>query len=120
MDGLIPWQQPEERIPSFRPKAGKGRRPYPPAVMLRIHCMQLVYSLSDPEMEAPNYRHLRESSLAQAWTRLLGQPSVWAWRSNQRHRLPRRRQDDRHHLPKPPVPVSLAVQRSALAARRPA
>ena len=33
------------------PKAGKGRRPYPLAVMLRIHCVQLFYNLSGPGME---------------------------------------------------------------------
>ena len=37
--------------PSLYPKAGKGRRPYPLAVMLRIHCVQLFYNLSDPGME---------------------------------------------------------------------
>ena len=38
MDGLIPWQSLEERIRPVYPKAGKGRQPYPLAVMLRIHC----------------------------------------------------------------------------------
>ena len=33
------------------PKAGKGRQPYPLAVMLPIHCVQLFYNLSDPGME---------------------------------------------------------------------
>ena len=33
------------------PKPGKGRRPYPLAVMLRVHCVQLFYNLSDPGME---------------------------------------------------------------------
>ena len=37
MDGLVPWQRLEERIRPVYPKAGKGRRPYPLAVMLRIH-----------------------------------------------------------------------------------
>ena len=51
MDGLIPWQRLEERIKPMYPKAGKGRRPYPLAVMLRIHCVQLFYNLSAPGME---------------------------------------------------------------------
>ena len=51
MDGLIPWQRLEERIRLVYPKAGKGRQPYPLAVMLRIHCVQLFYNLSDPGME---------------------------------------------------------------------
>ena len=33
------------------PKAGKGRHPYPLPVMLRVHCVQLFYNLSDPGME---------------------------------------------------------------------
>ena len=51
MDGLIPWQRLEARLRAFYPKAGRGRRPYPLAVMLRIHCVQLFYNLSDPGME---------------------------------------------------------------------
>ena len=51
MDGLVPWQRLEERIRPVYPKAGKGRRPYPLGVMLRIHCVQLFYNLSDPGME---------------------------------------------------------------------
>ena len=51
MDGLIPWQSLEARIGPFYPKAGRGRQPYPLAVMLRIHCVQLFYNLSDPGME---------------------------------------------------------------------
>ena len=51
MDGLIPWQSLEERIRPFYPKAGRGRHPCPLPVMLRIHCVQLFYNLSDPGME---------------------------------------------------------------------
>ena len=43
MDGLIPWEELEERI---RP-AGRGRRPYELSAMLRIHCVQLFYNLWD-------------------------------------------------------------------------
>ena len=53
MDGLIPWQRLEERIRPVYAKRGKGRRPYPLPVMLRIHCVQLFYNLSDPGMEDP-------------------------------------------------------------------
>ena len=51
MDGLIPWEELEGRIRPFYPKAGRGRRPYELSVMLRIHCVQLFYNLSDPGME---------------------------------------------------------------------
>ena len=51
MDGLIPWQLLEDRIRPFYPKSGRGRHPYPLAIMLRTHCVQLFYNLSDPGME---------------------------------------------------------------------
>ena len=51
MDALIPWEQMEERIRPFYPKAGRGRRPYELSEMVRIHCVQLFYNLSDPGME---------------------------------------------------------------------
>ena len=51
MDGLIPWEELEERIRPFYPNAGRGRRPYELSAMLRIHCVQLFSNLSDPGME---------------------------------------------------------------------
>ena len=51
MDTLVPWERLERRIEPFYPKAGRGRRPYPLSVMLRVHCVQLFYNLSDPGME---------------------------------------------------------------------
>ena len=51
MDGLIPWESMEERIRPYYPKAGNGRRPYALSVMLRVHCVQAFYNLSDPGME---------------------------------------------------------------------
>ena len=51
MEGLIPWEDLEERIRPFYPKAGRGRRPYELSAMLRVHCVQLFYNLSDPGME---------------------------------------------------------------------
>ena len=51
MECLIPWEDLEERIRPFYPKAGRGRRPYELSTMLRIHCVQLFYNLSDPGME---------------------------------------------------------------------
>ena len=55
MDQLIPWQRLETVIEPFYPKPGKGRRPYPLPTMLRIHCLQQWYSLSDPAMEDALY-----------------------------------------------------------------
>jgi transposase, IS5 family len=51
MELLIPWAQLEKKIRRHYPKAGRGRHPYPLSVMLRIHCMQLFYNVSDPAME---------------------------------------------------------------------
>ena len=51
MDALVPWQKLEKKIRRYYPKPGRGRRPYPLSVMLRIHCVQLFYNLSDPAME---------------------------------------------------------------------
>ena len=51
LDALVPWEELEARIEPHYPKPGRGRRPYPLAVMLRIHVVQLSYNLSDPAME---------------------------------------------------------------------
>ena len=51
LEALVPWEELEARIEPHYPKAGRGRRPYPLAVMLRIHCVQLCYNQSDPAME---------------------------------------------------------------------
>ena len=51
MDGLVPWGRLEERVEPFYPKVGRGRRPYPLGMILRVHCVQLFYNLSDPGME---------------------------------------------------------------------
>lgn len=55
MDKLIPWERLEKRIEPFYPKAGRGRQPYPLAKILRVHCLQLFYNLSDPGMEDALY-----------------------------------------------------------------
>lgn len=55
MDSLIPWKRLEKKIQKHYPRAGKGRQPYPLSTMLRVHCMQLFYNLSDPAMEDALY-----------------------------------------------------------------
>ena len=55
MDQLIPWKRLEKKIRPYYPKNGQGRQPYPLSTMLRIHCMQLFYNLSDPAMEDALY-----------------------------------------------------------------
>ena len=51
MEGLTPWERLESLIRPHYPKAGRGRRPYELSAMVRIHCVQLFYNLSDPGME---------------------------------------------------------------------
>ena len=51
MDALIPWCKLLEEIKPYYPCAEKRRVPYPLESMLRVHCVQLFYNLSDPAME---------------------------------------------------------------------
>ena len=51
MDALIPWEELEAQITPFYPRRGQGRPPYPLAVMLRVHDLQLSYPRRDPGME---------------------------------------------------------------------
>ena len=51
MDRLIPWERLVEQIRPYYPKAGKGRVAYPLESILRVHCVQLFYNLSDAAME---------------------------------------------------------------------
>ena len=51
MEVLIPWERLLEQIRPSSPKAGKGRGPYGLESMLRVHCVELFYSLSDAATE---------------------------------------------------------------------
>jgi IS5 family transposase len=55
MDKLIPWNQLEKKVAHYYPKGQNGRPPYPLSSMLRVHCIQLFYNLSDPAMEDALY-----------------------------------------------------------------
>ena len=55
MDKLIPWKQLEKKVARYYPKGQNGRPPYPLSSMLRVHCIQLFYNLSDPAMEDALY-----------------------------------------------------------------
>ncbi len=56
MDKLIPWKQLDKRVARYYPKGQNRRPPYPLSAMLRVHCMQLFYNLSDPAMEDALYK----------------------------------------------------------------
>ena len=61
MDGVTGWRLDIQRgikvflvfisLIYLEGRVMKGRRPYPLAVMLRVHIVQLCYNLSDPAME---------------------------------------------------------------------
>ena len=55
MDKLIPWKSLEKKLGKHYHKGLTGRPPYPLAIMLRVHCLQLFYNLSDPAMEDALY-----------------------------------------------------------------
>jgi IS5 family transposase len=42
-------------VAHYYPKSQNGQPPYPLSSMLRVHCMQLSYNLSDPAMEDARY-----------------------------------------------------------------
>ncbi|EIC28645.1 MULTISPECIES: IS5 family transposase [Methylomicrobium] len=51
MEQVVPWSLWASRIAPHYPTAGRGRRPFPLATMLRIHLMQQWFGYSDPAME---------------------------------------------------------------------
>ena len=51
MNVVVPWSRLDGLIEPVYPKAGRGRRPTPLSVMLRIHFMQHWFGYSDPAME---------------------------------------------------------------------
>ena len=55
MERAVPWLELETLIEAHYPKAGNGRPPYSLSAMLRIHCLQQWYGLSDPAMEEALY-----------------------------------------------------------------
>jgi len=55
MERAVPWRQLEALIEPHYPKVGGGRPPYSLSTMLRIHCLQQWYGLSDPAMEEGLY-----------------------------------------------------------------
>lgn len=65
MEQVVPWKELLSLIGPHYPKAGRGRRPYPMASMLRIHLMQNWFGLSDPGMEEALYEIVPMRQFAQ-------------------------------------------------------
>lgn len=55
MERIIPWDLLLEKIRPHYYKEGAGRKPYDLKLMLKIHCLQQWYQLSDPGMEEAIY-----------------------------------------------------------------
>lgn len=51
MDRVVPWTRLEALIAPVYPKGERGRPPLPLPVMLRVHCLQQWFNLSDPGVE---------------------------------------------------------------------
>lgn len=55
MNAVIPWAALRVIIEPHYPRAGNGTQPYPLELMLRIHCLQHWFNLSDPGAEEALY-----------------------------------------------------------------
>ena len=55
IEQVVPWKVTLGLVAPQYPVAGRGRRPYPLASMLRVHLMQNWFALSDPAMEEALY-----------------------------------------------------------------
>ena len=51
MDRVVPWERLCALVFPVYPKAGDGRPPIDLELMIRIHCLQHWFNLSDPSME---------------------------------------------------------------------
>ena len=51
MERVVPWAALVELVAPYAAQGHKGRPPFAVATMLRIHCMQQWFTLSDPAME---------------------------------------------------------------------
>ena len=82
MEQILPWQNMVEVIEPFYPKAGSGRRPYPLETMLRIHCMQHWYNLSDGAAELwiakEGYRNARLEMVGEDISERAGKANIAA------------------------------------------
>ena len=51
MEKVVPWADLVALVLPYLPEGKRGRPPFPPETMLRIHFMQQWFALSDPAME---------------------------------------------------------------------
>jgi hypothetical protein len=55
MDSIIPWQELQDLVEPYYPKAGNGRQPIGLSIMLRVYFLQHWFNLSDPGAEDALY-----------------------------------------------------------------
>lgn len=55
MECVVPWQELQELIEPYYPKAGHGRQPIGLSIMLRVYFLQHWFNLSDPGAEDALY-----------------------------------------------------------------
>ena len=48
---MVPWSELVALVTPYLPEGKRGRPPFAPETMLRIHFMQQLFNLSDPAME---------------------------------------------------------------------
>ena len=77
LERIIPWQDLKSLIGPYYSEGKRGAQPYPLELMIRIHFLQLVYNLSDPNVWGDASR-LRSHAAAL---------SVWRWIQNVPMRL---------------------------------
>lgn len=51
MDVMVPWDAIVDMLRPWYPSSRRGRKPFPLILMLRIHCLQLWFDLSDGSAE---------------------------------------------------------------------
>ena len=51
MERVVPWSELVALVTPYLPEGKRGRPPFAPETMLRIHFMQQWFNLSDPAME---------------------------------------------------------------------
>lgn len=83
MERLVPWAVLVQIVEPYCPKGKTGRPPFGIETMLRIHCLQQWFGLSDPAMEEalhdmPLYREF--AKLDGAATRLPEETTIPRWR----------------------------------------
>ena len=83
MERVVPWTELVALVSPHLPEGKRGRPPFPPETMLRIHFMQQWFNLSDPAMEEALHDMplFREFAGLEGWgERLLDESTILRFR----------------------------------------